>query len=63
MTFYQNKYGYKHGDFPVAEGVFDRIVSLPLFPKMKEEDVDRVVAEVTSAVNPEQLVPEFRKSA
>jgi dTDP-4-amino-4,6-dideoxygalactose transaminase len=63
MTFYQHIYGYKRGDFPIAESVFDRIVSLPLFPKMKEEDVDRVVAEVSSAVGTEVSCHYYRKSA
>jgi len=33
--------GFKHGDFPVAETVSDRIVSLPLFPLMTDADQDR----------------------
>jgi dTDP-4-amino-4,6-dideoxygalactose transaminase len=32
--FYQREFGYKRGDFPVTESVFDREVSLPLYPKM-----------------------------
>ena len=42
-SFYQNKYGFKAGDFPIAEKVGQTIVSLPLFPKMSEEDQNRVV--------------------
>ncbi len=41
--YYQKKYGYKRGDFPVSEWLFDREVSLPLFPGMNEEDVKYVV--------------------
>jgi len=43
MTFYQKTFGYKLGDFPVAEKVFDRILSLPFFPRMQNEDATRVV--------------------
>jgi dTDP-4-amino-4,6-dideoxygalactose transaminase len=43
MTFYQRTFGYKRGDFPVAEKVFERILSLPFFPKMQNEDAERVV--------------------
>lgn len=41
--YYQKIYGYKRGDFPVAEYLFDREVSLPLWPGMKKEDVEYVV--------------------
>jgi len=34
--------GYKAGDFPHAERVGSGIVTLPLFPAMREQDVDRV---------------------
>ncbi|MGH8011700.1 MAG: DegT/DnrJ/EryC1/StrS family aminotransferase [Candidatus Binataceae bacterium] len=52
MHFYQERYGYRNGDFPNAENVFSRCLSLPIFPTMSGEDcayvidtVRRVVAE------------------
>ncbi len=42
--FYREQYGFKRGDFPNAEAVSDRIVSLPLFPSMTDADQDRVIA-------------------
>ena len=39
---YQTRYGYKPGDFPVAERIFERSVSLPIWPDMTPEQVDRV---------------------
>ncbi len=36
--------GCKEGDFPVAEDIGRRTVTLPLFPAMQDSDVDRVVA-------------------
>lgn len=41
--FYQKRYGYKRGDFPIAEYLFDREVSLPLYPGMSKDDVKYVV--------------------
>ncbi|HKI73392.1 MAG TPA: DegT/DnrJ/EryC1/StrS aminotransferase family protein [Pseudomonadales bacterium] len=38
--------GFQEGMFPVAESVGRRIVTLPLFPRMGEADVERVVAAV-----------------
>ena len=36
--------GYDRGDFPVAEQIGDQTFTLPLFPAMTIDDVDRVVA-------------------
>jgi dTDP-4-amino-4,6-dideoxygalactose transaminase len=44
--FYRQRFGYKPGDFPVAEAAFERIVSLPLYPKMSERDVSDVIEAV-----------------
>ncbi len=42
--YYRDRYGYKVGDFPRAETISERIVSLPLFPAMSDADQDRVIA-------------------
>jgi dTDP-4-amino-4,6-dideoxygalactose transaminase len=42
--YYREHYGFKPGDFPNAESISDRIVSLPLFPLMSDADQDRVFA-------------------
>jgi dTDP-4-amino-4,6-dideoxygalactose transaminase len=40
--------GFNEGMFPVAEDIGQRIVTLPLFPRMSEADVERVVQAVKS---------------
>lgn len=40
--FYQKEYGYKRGDLPLTEEIYDGIVSLPLYPKMTDEDIKYV---------------------
>jgi dTDP-4-amino-4,6-dideoxygalactose transaminase len=40
--------GHAPGDFPVAEDIGARIVTLPLFPAMNDADVDRVCDAVTA---------------
>jgi dTDP-4-amino-4,6-dideoxygalactose transaminase len=42
--YYQEKFCFRRGDFPNAEAISDRVVSLPLFPSMTESDQDRVIA-------------------
>ena len=42
--YYREHFGFKAGDFPNAESIGSRIVSLPLFPGMRDADQDRVIA-------------------
>lgn len=41
--YYREHYGFKPGDFPHAEHIGARIVSLPLFPAMRASDQARVI--------------------
>ncbi|MEO0795313.1 MAG: DegT/DnrJ/EryC1/StrS aminotransferase family protein [Verrucomicrobiota bacterium] len=49
-SYYRDEFGYQRGDFPGAEDLSDRIISLPLFPDMTEADQDRVIAALRSLV-------------
>ncbi len=42
--------GYKQGDFPVAERLAGRILSLPMFPEITAEQIDYVVEQLAKAV-------------
>lgn len=48
--YYQEKLGYRHGDYPITESVFDQLISLPLFPLMKDRDVQDVITAVQRIV-------------
>jgi dTDP-4-amino-4,6-dideoxygalactose transaminase len=50
MTHYRKVCGVRPGDFPEAERAYSRVVSLPLWPGMSEEDTEDVVAVVTALV-------------
>lgn len=43
FSYYQKNFGFKKGDFPHADQTAERIVSLPLFFDMTEQDQDRVI--------------------
>lgn len=43
QPYYREVWGYRPGDFPRSERLSDRLVSLPLFPGMTEDDVEYVV--------------------
>ena len=44
--YYINNFGYKKGDFPETEKMFEGIISLPLYPSMTREDVMYVIEAV-----------------
>jgi dTDP-4-amino-4,6-dideoxygalactose transaminase len=48
--YYRDKYGYKPDDFPVAYREYQRMVSLPLYPRMTDDDVDSVIEAVADVV-------------
>ena len=48
--YYRETFGYKKGDLPNAEHLYKRILSLPLFPKMTETDVQDVIHAVKTII-------------
>jgi dTDP-4-amino-4,6-dideoxygalactose transaminase len=40
---YRKLFGFRGGEFPVAEERFERAISLPIYPGMTEEDAGRVI--------------------
>ncbi|MDX1901520.1 MAG: DegT/DnrJ/EryC1/StrS aminotransferase family protein [Gammaproteobacteria bacterium] len=49
--YYREAFGFKPGDFPHSESVSERIVSLPLFPRMTDAEQDRVIDVMYSIFN------------
>ena len=45
--YYRKTFGYAPGDFPRAEWISERTISLPLSPKLTDADVEYVVASVS----------------
>jgi len=48
--YYKNKYEYKNEDYPVANKVFDRSLSLPIYPDMSNEKIAYVIQKVKEIV-------------
>ncbi|MGB2928748.1 MAG: DegT/DnrJ/EryC1/StrS family aminotransferase [Desulfobacterales bacterium] len=43
--------GYKKGAFPVTENIADRLLSLPMFPELKPEQIEYVVKSIKEYIN------------
>jgi dTDP-4-amino-4,6-dideoxygalactose transaminase len=50
MSYYTKRYGFKKGDFPNSEKHFDRIISLPLYPSLTDEETDYIIDAVRDIV-------------
>jgi len=51
MSYYQNKYRFKRGDFPVCERIGDSTISIPLYPKLTQQECDFVIKTVNEVIN------------
>jgi UDP-4-amino-4,6-dideoxy-N-acetyl-beta-L-altrosamine transaminase len=51
QPFYKRKFGYKIGDFPIAEKYYQRAITLPLFPKMTNKEVGQVIKTIKKIIN------------
>jgi len=52
LTFYRQTFGYERGMYPIAEKIGDSTITLPLYPKLSNEEVQyviKVVKEVTTS--------------
>lgn len=43
QPYYQEHFGFKKGDYPKTEYYYQQCLSIPLFPKMTDDDVQRVI--------------------
>ncbi|MDI6841013.1 MAG: DegT/DnrJ/EryC1/StrS family aminotransferase, partial [bacterium] len=49
MPYYRKRYGFKRGAFPNAEYVYERVISLPLYPRLSLNDA-KYVANVVKKI-------------
>lgn len=57
--YYRETYGYTGADFPHAEDAFSRCLSLPIYPDLREEQLERVVEAVTDIVSSNRKAKTF----
>ena len=49
--YYRERFGYRSGEYPVAEDAYERLISLPMFHGMTDEDVEDVIRAVEKVVS------------
>ncbi len=48
--YYKERYAYKNEDYPVANSVFERSLSLPIYPDMSDDEIEYVINKVNEIV-------------
>jgi perosamine synthetase len=48
--YYRDRFGHKGGEHPVAEGAYERLISLPMFHGMTDGDIEDVVRAVSKVL-------------
>lgn len=43
QPYYRKRFGFKYGDFPVAEKFYEREISIPMYPLLAEDDLKYIV--------------------
>ena len=56
QPYYQRAYGYRAGDFPNAEQQYDSCLSLPIFPGMTDQEIERVIQAVQETTVESRIV-------
>jgi dTDP-4-amino-4,6-dideoxygalactose transaminase len=46
LKYYREHFGYREGDYPFAEKIGAGTISLPLYPSLKDDEVDYVIRTV-----------------
>lgn len=55
--YYRDRFGLREGDFPIAEEAYSRLISLPMFHSMTDQDVADVISAVEKVMGCYQRVP------
>jgi len=51
QPFYRKNFGFKKGDFPVAEKFYEREVSIPIYPLLNESDLNYISETILKTLN------------
>jgi len=53
--FYRNKFNTEPGLCPVAEAAYEQIISIPMFPKMSDSDIEAVIEAISKSTKEDKF--------
>jgi len=51
LKYYRQHFGFKEGDFPVAERIGNTTITLPLYPKLTDVETQAIIKAVLDIVS------------
>jgi len=51
LSYYRKSFDFKIGSFPIAELIGSSTITIPMYPKLKEEEIDYVINSINSIIN------------
>ena len=51
LSYYRESFDFKIGSFPIAELIGSSTITIPMYPKLKEEEIDYVINSINSIIN------------
>ena len=48
--YYRDRFGYRGGEYPIAEDAYERLISMPMFHGMIDQDVEDVIRAVEKVI-------------
>jgi dTDP-4-amino-4,6-dideoxygalactose transaminase len=51
QPYYRKNYGFKTGDFPIAEEFYTREISLPIYYSLSNDDVRFIADSLKASIN------------
>ena len=45
--FYREKFGFKEGDLPITEEISKKVLTLPMYPTLKKEEIKYIVDNIS----------------
>lgn len=50
QPYYKTHYNYRAGDYPIAEEYYERALSFPLYPSLRDEEVHYIIKTITEMI-------------
>jgi len=50
-SYYKDKFEFNKGEFPITEDIYERIINIPISPKIKEEDIMYIINAIKEIIN------------
>ena len=51
LTYFKKRFRFKTGDFPIAEDIGDKTLSLPFYSKLQDHEIDYIIKSIKEGIS------------